>query len=437
MAREIPWLSGGTRFFGHAAAMIEDPHAVLARVRDECGDLGRVKLLDRSSIVASDPRFIERVIVEQPKIYSKRTVAYEKGKLTVGTSLLTSETGDYWLRQRRIAAPAFHRERIAAFAELIDRVTRETIDEFPSDVFDFPAVMIRNTARIIGQALFSYDPREDSDRAGEAIGELARQGIQRIYAIVDLPLWIPTPRNLRFKRERQVLDDLVFGTIAARRSGERKEDLLSMLMESVDPETGERMTDKQLRDEVITMFVAGHETTATLVGWCLYALLTHPEMVEKARNDAKFLDAVVQETLRLYPPVWMVGRRVEADDEFDGWRIPKGHFVFVSQWTTHRSPRVWDEPLEFKPERWLVEDTKRHKYAFFPFIGGPRKCIGDQLALLEARMILAQLLKRKDFTLEPGQTIVPDASVTLRMREGMRVRAVDRALVPVVDRAAE
>jgi cytochrome P450 len=328
-AREIPWLRGGQPVLGHANEMRRGPQAFLTRVRDELGDMARFRVLNRRMILASNPAVIERVLVDNPRSYSKRTAAYDIVRLTVGNGLATS-SGDFWLRQRRLAQPAFHREKIAGFAELIKRAVDDAIARMRNnEPFDFAAHMTRLTSRIIGEALFSRDVSDDSDRAGAAIAELARQGVQRTYGIYDPPLWLPTARNQRFRHARAVLDEIVFGVIKARRAGEHKNDLLSMLLDSVDAETGERMDDAQLRDEVVTMFIAGHETTSVLLSWCMHALLDRPELVERCRSDAKFLDATLQETLRLYPPAWQIGRRIEVDDEADGCHLKFGIVLFL------------------------------------------------------------------------------------------------------------
>ena len=244
-----------------------------------------------------------------------------------------------------------------------------------------------------------------------------------------------------------MLDDVVLGIIHARRnSGEDKPDLLSMLMNAVDEETGERMDDVQLRDEVMTLFLAGHETTSNALTWTLWQLASLPAIESQLRAEIDdvtqgaepsvehvmrmpYLDAVLKESMRLYPPVWIVTRSAEVDDIVGGHPIHKGDFVFVSAWVTHRHPKLWPNPTTFDPARFLHDDDTRPKYAYFPFIGGPRKCIGDFFATLEMKLLLIMILQRVRIALEPGHVVVPEPVITLRPKYGVRITVRDNASV--------
>lgn len=443
-ARPVPRVPGGLPFVGHLPEMQRDFLGLIDRARDSVGDMAMINAGPKRVICIADPVAAQHVLVDNPRNYSKQTRGYANLRKMLGNGLVTSE-GSFWLRQRRISQPAFHREKIGALSAVIARDADETIASWDAriakgEAFDFNSEMMKLTMRIIGEMLFSVDVSGDSDEAGGAINEMVHQALQRTVSLLNFPMPVPTPRNLRFGKAKRTLDDLVYGAIHERRAGVAKPDMLSMLMESVDEETGEGMSDEQLRDELLTLFAAGHETTSMALSWTLHALLDHPAVEEKLRSEisslhsieqivrAPYLDAVMKESFRLYPPVWMVARCAEADDVIPtangSYRINQGEMVFVAQWTIHRHPKLWREPLRFDPSRFL-EDTNgaRHKYAYFPFLGGPRKCIGDQLAILEAKIILTKVLQRARYARVPGHEVIADPTVTLRMLNGLRVTA--------------
>ncbi len=251
---------------------------------------------------------------------------------------------------------------------------------------------------------------------------------------------MPTPRNLIFKRAGARLDAVVMGFIAGRRkSGERHDDLLDLLMYARDPESGEGMDDRQLRDEVMTLMLAGHETTANALSWAFWLLGQHPEVEAKVRAELaplegrppqvqdvprlKYTQWVVKEALRLYPPVWSLGRRVVEEEVVKGHRFPKDALVFLSPFVLHRLPEHWRDPEAFQPERWADEGAHRPRCAYLPFSQGPRKCIGDGFALMEAQLILATVLQRVHLELVPGQQVTPEPLITLRPKGGVQVVA--------------
>lgn len=437
-ALEIPVLKGGLPLLGHIKELQRDPLRMIDRVRDEVGDIGILDLGVRKLIVVSDPASVERILVDHVKNYTKQTRGYEQLRKMLGNGLVTSE-GSFWLRQRRIAQPAFHREKLGAIASIMERDTDDVVNAMPAGSFDFAQLMTKLTMRIIGEALFSVDVSGESDSAGLAVNELVHQAMERTMSLVSFPLSVPTPKNRRFVNAKATLDKLVFTVINERRAGASKPDLLSMLLDVVDEETGERMTDAQLRDEVLTLFAAGHETTSMAASWAMFEIMNNPHVEKRllAELDGNasadkvmrlpYLDAVLKETFRLHPPVWNVARCAEEEDVLAGYRVPKGHLLFVSQWTVHRHPKLWENATTFDPERFLVDDIERHKYAYFPFLGGPRKCIGDQIAILEAKIILAKLLTTHEFARSKNApAVVADPAVTLRMKHGLWVNATRR-----------
>jgi len=254
-----------------------------------------------------------------------------------------------------------------------------------------------------------------------------------------IPAWVPTRRNREFQRLAGQLDAIVRGIIEQRRrTGEDPGDLLSMLMAAEDSETGERMTDDQLRDEVMTIFLAGHETTANSLSWTLLLLSEHPDVRRRLQAELDevlggrtptfedlpklaYCKAVVSESMRLYPPAWSIGRRAEVEDVIDGYRIRKNSLIILSPWVTHRSPALWDNPEGFDPDRFGPDAPKRHRYAYFPFGGGARMCIGNNFAMMEAQLVLATLLSQHDVELVPGGRPKPDAFITLQPHGGLHM----------------
>lgn len=441
-----PPLPGGRGPFGHLPSLREDPARLLTRAFNELGDTGRLRVGPMMFTTVFHPRDVQRVLVENVANYTKHSHGYQKLKLLIGNGLVTS-TGDFWLRQRRIAQPAFHRKRIEGFADTMVTAGLDLNEHLArlaraDGVVDMHHEMMRVTLRIAGETLLSHDPSAAADEVGEALTFLLAYVDDLIHTPLPFYEQLPLPKNLRARRALARLDAIVGGIIAARRTGEPKNDLLSMLMDARDEDTGEGMSDAQLRDEVMTMFLAGHETTANALSWTLALLSLHPDVqrrLERELDDVLdgrppkladlpalvFTQQVLKEAMRLYPPVWMMARRVEDDDEVGGHLLPKGSFVFVSQYVTHRHPAFWENPEGFDPDRFaparVAEEKERGRprYAYFPFSGGPRQCIGNHMAELEAQLLLATLLSRFRVKLVPGYRVELDPGVTLRPKRGV------------------
>jgi cytochrome P450 len=302
--------------------------------------------------------------------------------------------------------------------------------------------MSRVALAIAGRTLFSRDVSHEADAVGKALAELGRYLEHRFHhPLTPLPAWVPTARNRRFRETARTLNGIVAELIRERRrEGRDHGDLLSMLMQARDEETGAAMTDDQLRSEVLTFFLAGHETTATALTWTWYLLASHPAIRQRVRAEVETVlggrvpgvDDVpqlaltrmaIEEALRLYPPIWALPRQAVADDEIGGYRIPARSTVVLCSFLTHRHPGVWDRPDEFDPERFTPERVaQRPKYACFPFLAGPHQCIGNEFAMLEMRLIVAQVLQKFDLELVDGPPIVPRASLSLRPSGPVRVR---------------
>jgi cytochrome P450 len=414
------------------------------------GDVARVRfpVPPFMAHILRHPDHIQQVLTDNAKNYGKQTVSYVRMREFLGNGLVTSE-GDFWRRQRRIANPAFHRERIARFAETITRCADEMIDGWKGRAANGPSSlniaqeMMRVTLRIIGLTMLSTDVGgESATSVSNALDVIVHVTLARVLTAFVAPLFVPTPQNVRFRRARTALDRVVKGLIAERRrTGETDTgDLLSMLMSARDPQTGEAMSDVQLRDEAMTIFLAGHETTANALSWTLYALAKHPEIEARVRAELaatvgdrpvtladlprlSLLERVLLESMRLYPPVWSLQRSAIGEDVIGGYRIPAGTWIFLSSFLTHRDPRFWPEPERFDPDRFLPDaEAARSKGAYFPFALGPRKCIGESFAMLEARLILSRVLQRTRLQLPDDFVAELDPTVTLRPKTGIPMR---------------
>jgi cytochrome P450 len=310
---------------------------------------------------------------------------------------------------------------------------------------DVQADMMRLTLEIVARTLFGAEIGSDSAGATAAMESLLHTSMKRMGRLIPIPYWLPTPSNLLVERAARQLDEIILAIIARRRlSGGNRGDLLSMLLHAQDEESGRRMTDQQLRDEAMTLFMAGHETTANTLAWAWYLLSNHPESEAAlhAELDAvlgdrpptmadlprlEYTRLVVTETLRIYPTVWMVGRENLEPIELGGYTIPTGTTVFMPQWTIHRDARWFDEPDSFRPERWAHGVLDQiHRYAYFPFGGGPRICIGNNFALMESALLLATIARRFRFRLAPGAVVTPLPSMTLRPAHGVKVIVTER-----------
>jgi cytochrome P450 len=416
-----------------------DALGFLVEAADKCGDIVRLQFPYAPHVVhlLRNADHIHHVLVENQRNYVKETRGYEKLRDVLGLGLVTSE-GEFWKRNRRIANPAFHRERIARFGDTMAKAAEELVADWEPWIesgrpFDVATEMSRVTLKIVGLTLMSKDVSDSAQEVSRALTSVLHTTIGRVQNPLTLPLWIPTPANREFLKARATLDKVVLEMIAQRRAENVDHgDLLSMFINTRDEETGETMNDRQLRDEVMTMFLAGHETTATALAWTFYLLSKYPTVERELRAEITsvlggrtptmadlprltLIDQVVKESMRLYPPVWMIARSPVADDVIGGYEIPKGTYVFMSPYLVHRNPAYWSNPEGFDPSRWTPEaERTRHKHAYLPFSMGPRKCIGDMFATMEARLVLATILQRVQLSLVSGARVSPVPTVTLR-----------------------
>jgi cytochrome P450 len=408
----------------------------ISRGAAEFGDLVTFRLGPKRIVLVNRPDLIEFVLTTGNRHFSGRTYIKKLLSPTLGMGLLTSE-GDFWLRQRRLAQPAFHKNRINGYAASMVAYTERLLAGWrDGETRDLHADMSRLTLEIVAKTLFDTEVEEEVNEVGEAVENLMDTFLRRFQAAIRFPTWVPTPTNLRTKANVRRLEKIIYRIIdERRRSGKDRGDLLSMLLQASDEQGG--MSDRQLRDEAMTLFLAGHETTANALSWTWYLLAQHPE-VERALLEElgkvlagrlptledlpqlRYTEAVVTESMRLYPPAWGFGRVVIDDVDLGGYRLPVGTTLWLCPWVTQRDGRFFEEPLAFRPERWLEEKAKQMpRFAYFPFSGGPRVCIGNTFAMMEATLIVAAVVQRFGFTLAPGHTTTPYASVTLRPEGGV------------------
>ncbi|MDX6383142.1 MAG: hypothetical protein QOK48_715 [Blastocatellia bacterium] len=421
-----------------------DQLGFIERMRDLYGDIVWMRFLYVPALFLYHPDQVEYVLVTNAKNFIKsmslRSNFFQR---LVGNGLLTSE-GEEWKRARRLSQPAFHRERVASYGQVMVDYAQRLVGKWQGgETRDVHPDMMRLTLEIVVQCLFSADVSTDVDEVGATLKELIKPFAAQATLSWILNNRLPTPTHLRFHKLARKIDNVVYRIISERRSsgqksGDDKGDLLSMLVAARD-EDGSQMTDRQLRDEVMTLFLAGHETTALTLAWSWYLLGTNPEAEKKFHAELdevlgdrpptvadlprlKFTEQIAKESMRLYPPAFGLGREAINDCEIGGYRVPKGTQVFLFQWATQRDPRFYAEPNAFRPERWTPEFSERlPKYAYFPFGGGPRLCIGASFAMMEVILCLATIGQKFRLEIDPDHPVSIYPAMSLRPRDGIRV----------------
>jgi cytochrome P450 len=410
----------------------------------EYGDVVAVRLGPRRALLVYHPDAIEGVLVTRSRDFVK-SPAVRLLRKVLGGGLLVAE-GDSWLRQRRLVQPAFHRQRLAGYGELMVDCTERRLAEWKDgQVVDVHAEMMALTQAIVTRTLFDADVSDEAQAVGQASHVLMEDFGIRLGSVLRLPHWVPTPANLRSARAIRRLDQVVYRIIAGRRrSAEDRGDLLSILLHAQDADDGTRMTDRQVRDEVMTLFMAGHETTAVALSWTWYLLAQHPDVDARLAQELRtvlngrrptvgdlprlpYTEMVVTESMRLYPPAYAIGREAARPSEVAGQPVRRGVIVIVPTWVVHRDARWFPAPEEFRPERWADDLARRlPRYAYFPFGGGPRQCVGSAFAMMEAVLVLATLARCFRLELAPDQRVSPTPYVTLRPEPGVRMHLAVR-----------
>lgn len=424
-----------------------DQLGFIDRMRDQYGDIVWMRFLYVPALFLYHPDQIEYVLVTNARNFIKsmslRSNFFQR---LVGNGLLTSE-GEEWKRARRLSQPAFHRERVASYGQVMVDYSNRLIAKWQDgETRDVHPDMMRLTLEIVVQCLFSADVSTDVDEVGATLKELIKPFAAQATVGWILNNRLPTPTHLRFHKLARKIDNVVYRIISERRaSGEDKGDLLSMLLAARD-EDGSQMTDHQLRDEVMTLFLAGHETTALTLAWSWYLLGTNPEAEKKFHAELdevlgdrpptvadlprlKFTEQIAKESMRLYPPAFGLGREAINDCEIGGYRVAKGTQVFLFQWATQRDPRFYQEPNAFRPERWTADFIERlPKYAYFPFGGGPRVCIGASFAMMEVILCLATIGQKFRLEIDHDHPVSIYPAMSLRPRDGIKVKVRTRGV---------
>lgn len=438
MEKTLPPGPRGHFLLGVLPEFRRDLLGLFSKCAREYGDVVRLRIPNMPSCLLSHPDHIEYVLVTANKNFKKHKVWRHLSSL-FGNGLLTSE-GDFWLRQRRLAQPAFHRAAVATYGDVMVEHTQRMLESWQDgQTRDVHQDMMNLTLQIVAKTLFHADVAKEASDVGKAMEEIMAVFVERFRTPIFISQKIPTPSNRRFTRAVRRLDDIIYGIIGRRRSGgQNPADLLGMLLHAQD-EDGSRMTDQQLRDEAINLFLAGHETTAIALSWTWYLLSQDPETETKLAEELQrvlggrtpavadlpqlhYTERVVMESMRLYPPAYAFGREALSDCEIGGYRIPAGTTLFISQWIVHHDPRFFETPDAFNPDRWGNDLVKRiPKFAYFPFGGGPRLCIGNNFAMMEAVLLLATIAQKFRLSLLPDHPVVPQPSITLRPKYGMKV----------------
>lgn len=441
-----PPSSRGKPFVGHLLDFRQDPTKLLSDLARKHGDIVHFKLGPQDIYLLNHPDYIRDVLVTHNRNFIKSR-GLQMAKKFLGESLLTSE-GEVHRRQRRLAQPAFHRQRINAYAEVMTDAAVRTRERWrEGEMLDLWQEMMRLTLAIVGKTLFDADVESEATEIGKALTD-----VMQLFERITNPLAgvldrLPLPSNIRWLKAKTRLDSTIYRVIDERRaSGEDRGDLLSMLLLAQDEEgDGGSMTDLQLRDEAMTLFVAGHETTANALTWTWYLVSKHLDVEAKLHEEIdsvlggnlataadvsrlQYTEMVFAESMRLYPPAWVIGRRVLTDYQVSRYVVPAGAIVLMSPWVMHHDPRFFPEPFKFDPERWTPEAREsRPKFSYFPFGGGPRVCIGEQFAWMEGALLIATLGQRWKLRLAAGQRVEPKAMITLRPRRGIRMTLSKRA----------
>ncbi len=428
---------------GRFREFLRDPLGFQFRARAQYGDVFRLQVGPLLNHFVFHPDHVRYVLHERPKNFVR---GWHYGVLRglCGDNLIVSE-GDYWRRQRRLAQPAFHRSRLTGYADIMVDATLRLRARWQAEAgqgeIDVGQEMSRLALAIASRTLFDRDISYDADVVGRSLRIVMAHLEHRLnHPFTTLPKLFPTPGNLRFRGAARILSKIVLDLVRERRRSARDHgDLLSMLMQAQDEETSEAMTDEQLRSEALAFLLAGHETSATALTWTWYLLATHIEVQTRLREEVQnavgdrpptladlpqlpLTRMVLEESMRLYPPVWTLPRQAVERDAIGGFDIPARSTVLLCQAVTHRHPKVWEQPDVFDPDRFSPERAAAiPKGAYFPFLGGPHQCIGQEFAMLEMRLVVALLVQAFELRLVPGQSIQPHASVALRPAGPVRV----------------
>lgn len=434
----------GPRMLGDFAGIRTNPVRYLGKVWAEYGDVVQFPVPRPPSYFVNDPAGVRRVLVGNWRNYGKATIQYRSLSAVTGEGLLTADT-PAWRQQRPLVQPAFHNRTLEAVARVAVPVAAKVADAWeqagPTETVDVDAAMMQAALEIVGHALFGTDLSGDAERLTGATLDALSVVVARARPSLPVPSWVPTPNNRKLARSVAQLDGAVAGILAARpgeapESADPKADMVAMLTGARDSH-GAGLTNTQVRDQLVTFIVAGHETVASTLTWACALLAGHPAVQEQMQAEVAevlgdrlpthadlpgltYTRAVVDEVLRLYPPAWLITRNALGPDELGGRPIPAGALVILSPWWLHRHPECWDRPADFDPERF--RDGRADRTAFIPFGAGPRQCIGKDFAYVESVLVLATLMQRLTLSYPSGSAMPDfDPLVTVRPKGGLHL----------------
>jgi len=441
MSHNLPPGPAGLPLLGSSFHYFKDILGFLTYMRETYGMIAYFKLGSREMYMVSDPEVVKDVLVTKNKNFSKSR-ALKRAKIVVGEGLLTSES-DIHLKHRRMIQPVFLQKSIAKFADIMSEHSMRISESWhDGQTLDMHKEMMKLTFNIVVKTLFNSDTENNPDEIGTALTNVMKQFTRLVFPFSEYLDKLPFPGVRRCNEALETLDSTIFEFIKERRGNEDKYyDLLSLLLSvRSEDDANEGMSDKQIRDEAITLFIAGQETTANSLSWSLYLITQHPEVESRLYEEIdsvlggrlpkfddyrslRYTKMVFTEAMRLYPPAWTIVRRALSDYELREYVVPAGADIFMSQYVIQRDPEYYPDPLAFKPERWENDYMKSiPKFAYYPFGGGPRLCIGEGFAWLEGVLVLATLLSGWKVSLVPGQKVVPEPLITLRPKNGLRMR---------------
>ena len=415
-----------------------DPLGLYTQWARQYGDIIYYRAFSRHVYFLNNPDFIEHVLVTNYRNFIKGE-ALQFNRRIFGNGLLTNE-GDSWLKQRHLIQPAFRRDRIESYGKTIGAYTERMMADWrDGEVRDIHRDMMRLGLEIVAKVLFNIEIASEGDTIAEALNTFMELGSRGRLLLPPVLRLLPTADNLRYRQAARQLDEVVYALIRQRRSNDDAgDDLLFGLLHAQD-ESGRGMSDKQLRDEVMTLLLAGHETTAVSLSWTWYLLTQYPEVEKQLLSELQqvlsgrkptaqdlsklpYTARVVKEAMRLYPPAWAIVRKSVQHCEIGGYQVPAGSTVMMNQWVMHRDPRYYDQPERFNPDRWLDERAKAiPKFAYFPFGGGPRTCIGASFAAMEGVLVLATMAQKYQLRVPPDCRVEPLPTMTLRPKHGIKV----------------
>ena len=431
----------GLPLLGVMPQMISDMLGLFTNTAREFGGIAQFKLLNKSYLLVTNPDYVKYILQDNHKNYV-RGRSVETGRVLLGNGLPLID-GDFWLRERRMLQPAFHRERLGKLvhvaADVIETFMRDWEAKAErSETLDLDEEMMRLTLTVIINSMFSADIDDKIQALSHAFNVASKFMLWRSQQMFQLPLSVPLPRHVEYNRALRVLNETIYPLIADGRK-KPKDDLLGMMLEMRDADSGEGLSDQQARDEIVTIFFAGHETTAATLSWAFYRLSQHPEVEEQMRAEIAgvlngrlptfadlpklvYSQRVIHEVLRLYPAAYLFAREAIVDDVLDGYPIPANTMIFISPFVGHRDPRSWPDPERFDPDRFAPEQVaSRPRHFYYPFGEGPHVCIGNNFALMEMQLILSMVLQRFRLRLASDHPIAFKPEATLRPKYGMKM----------------